>query len=117
MSAVVTLEDAGFWVLDAQDGSDALSLLAAHPEIAVLLTDVRMPGRMDGLAPVALFFLHAPNIRAIVVSGNSTAEAANKAGASAFVSKPYLAHTIVQAVRDALLRPPGPGATLNLLPI
>jgi DNA-binding NtrC family response regulator len=107
MSAVATLEDAGFWVLDAQDSSDALDLLADHPEIALLLTDVRMPGRMDGLALVAHFFLHAPNIRSIVVSGNSTAETAIEAGASAFVSKPYLPHTIVQAVRDALLRPLG----------
>lgn len=105
MSAVATLEDAGFWVLDAQDSSDALDLLADHPEIAVLVTDVRMPGKMDGLALVAQFVLHAPNIRSIVVSGNSTGEAANKAGALAFVSKPYLGDTIVQAVRDTLLRP------------
>jgi DNA-binding NtrC family response regulator len=105
MFAVTTLEDAGFRVLDAQDSVEAMEILSQHPEIAVLVTDVRMAGKMDGLALVAQFLNYAPSIRSIVVSGNCSAEAANKAGALAFVSKPYLAHTIVQAVRDTLLLP------------
>jgi DNA-binding NtrC family response regulator len=117
MSAVAALEDAGFRVLDAQDSVEAMEILSQHSEIAVLVTDVRMAGKMDGLALVAQFLIYAPNIRSIVVSGNSSAEAAIKAGALAFVSKPYLAHTIVQAVRDTLLLPLVPGAALNWLPI
>ena len=68
------------------------------------MTDVRMPGHMDGLALVAWVLSNNPAIRAIVVSGNATAAEAGKAGAFSFVSKPYLAKTIVQAVHDTILR-------------
>ena len=104
MFAVATLEDAGFWVLEAKDSAHALDMLALHDEISIMITDVRMPGRMDGLALVAQVNIDHPAIRAIVVSGNATAEQASNAGAMGFVAKPYMAQTIVQAVHDTVLR-------------
>ena len=104
MSAVATLEDAGFWVLEAQNSAEALEILSRHPEVSIMVTDVRMPGRMDGLALVAQVRIDHPAIRAIVVSGNTSAEQASNAGASGFVAKPYLAQTMVQAVHDTVLR-------------
>jgi DNA-binding NtrC family response regulator len=104
MSAVAALEDAGYWVLEARNSAAALTVLARHSEIAILVTDVRMPGRMDGLALVAWVLLNNPAIRSIVVSANATAAQAGKAGAFGFVSKPYLPDTIIQAVHDTVLR-------------
>ena len=104
MSAVATLEDAGFLVHEAQNSGEALEVLSRHSEINVLMTDVRMPGLMDGLALIAQVRIDHPAIRSIVVSGNVSAEQARKAGAFGFVAKPYLAKTIVQAVHDTLLR-------------
>ncbi len=103
MFAVVTLEDAGFCVLDAQDSDEALDVLSRHPEIGVMVTDVRMPGPMDGLALVARVQRDHPAIRSIVVSGNATAEQAGNAGALCFVAKPYLPQAIVQAVQKTML--------------
>lgn len=103
MSAVDTLQDAGYRVLEAQDSAEALDVLAQHDEVSILLTDVQMPGRMDGLALVTWVQLNNPAIRAIVVSGNATAAEAGQAGASSFISKPYLASTIVKAVHDTAL--------------
>ncbi len=100
ISAVAMLEDAGFLVRDAKDSAEALTMLAQHDEIDVLLTDVRMPGRMDGLALVAQVCITYPAIRSIVVSANRSAAQAGQAGAFGFVAKPYTAGAIVQAVHD-----------------
>ncbi|MBA2587844.1 MAG: response regulator [Alphaproteobacteria bacterium] len=100
MAAVAILEDAGYWVLEAQNSAEALDVLARHAEISILLTDVRM----DGLALVTWVQLNNPAIRSIVVSGNASAAEASKAGASIFVKKPYLPTTIVKAVHETVLR-------------
>ena len=102
MSAVGILQDEGFLVLEAMNSAEALDVLLRHAETNILMTDVRMPGLMDGLALVAQVQIDHPSIRSIVVSGNASAEQARNAGASGFVAKPYLAKTMVQAVHDAV---------------
>ena len=61
--AVEMLEDAGFKVFEAGDGAEALELLKANPEIALLVSDIKMP-RMDGYAAVLkardIQILHKP---------------------------------------------------------
>lgn len=104
MSAVAALQDAGYWVLEAQNSADALDILSRHAEVSIMVTDVRMPGQMDGLALVTWVQMNNPGIRSIVVSGNATAAQAGKAGAFSFVAKPYLPDTIIQAVHDTVLR-------------
>jgi two-component system, response regulator PdtaR len=104
MSAIATLEDAGFFVLGAKNSAEALEILSRHSEIDVLMTDVRMPGLMDGLALIAQVQVDHPAIRSIVVSGNASAEQARNAGAFGFVAKPYLPKTILQAVHATVLR-------------
>jgi len=64
----------------------------------VLVTDVRMPGAMDGLGLVSRVQRDHPIIRSIVVSGNASANDAYKAGAVRFIAKPYMAHNVVLAV-------------------
>ena len=46
--AVESLKEAGYRVLDAQDGAQALRVLDAHRDVALLLTDVGLPGGMNG---------------------------------------------------------------------
>jgi len=104
MSAVATLVDAGFVVLEAKNSLEALDILSRHVETSILMTDVRMPGLMNGLALVAQVQIDYPAIRSIIVSGNASAEQARNAGAFGFVAKPYLAKTIVQAARDTASR-------------
>lgn len=98
MSAVASLEDAGLDVLEAANCVEALVLLARHAEIRVMVTDVRMPGAMDGLTLVSLVCRDHPLIRAVVVSGNATATQAYMAGAAMFMTKPYLTPELVEAV-------------------
>src|SRR5471032_610776 len=69
MSTAVALEDAGFHVLEARDSAEALGILARYDDIAIVVTDVRMPGAMDGLGLVAQLRRDHPAIRALMVSG------------------------------------------------
>jgi len=48
--AVAEFEDAGFRVLSASDGRSALETLERNADIALLFTDIRMPGQFDGWA-------------------------------------------------------------------
>ena len=82
MSTVASLEDAGLRVLEAANSAEALRILGQHPEISVLVTDVRMSGVMDGLALVSRVQREKPVIRSIVVSGNATASEADRVAIS-----------------------------------
>jgi two-component system, response regulator PdtaR len=104
MSSAATLEDAGFRVLEAGSGDEALEILLANKGIDVLMTDVCMPGDIDGLDLVALVCRFHPHIRAIVVSSNTSAEDACNAGAIGFLPKPYMAHSLVNAINDLVTR-------------
>ena len=49
MRAVDMVEDAGFISLEAVDADQAIGILESRSDIALLFTDIQMPGRMDGL--------------------------------------------------------------------
>ena len=93
MSSAATLEDAGFRTLEAGSSAEALEMLLANTDITVLMTDVRLPGEMDGLDLVELVRRNHPAIRSMVVSGTTSARDAGNAGALGFLSKPYMAPT------------------------
>src|ERR1700743_315630 len=49
MDAVDMIEDAGFKSLKADNADEALKVLETHSDIAIVFTDVQMPGSMNGL--------------------------------------------------------------------
>jgi CheY-like chemotaxis protein len=52
LSAVGMLEDAGFRMIEAVNGDEALELLEADSDVQLLFTDINMPGAINGLALV-----------------------------------------------------------------
>lgn len=66
---VDVLLEAGFRVLEADTGDQALELLAADPGIDLVFTDVNMPGSVDGIAFAHTISEQWPHIGIIVVSG------------------------------------------------
>ncbi|MET3762303.1 response regulator [Sphingomonas sp. UYEF23] len=42
-------QDAGFCVFDAATAGDAITIMETHPLIRIVLTDIDMPGSMDGM--------------------------------------------------------------------
>lgn len=66
--AVELLEDAGFEVYEAGDGLEALALLKANPQIALLVSDIKMP-RMDGYALAAAGLEFKPDLKVLLMTG------------------------------------------------
>jgi CheY-like chemotaxis protein len=70
MIAVEMLEEAGFQVFEAGDGVEALELLKANPQIALLVSDIKMP-RMDGYALVEAGLAVKPDLKVLLMTGYS----------------------------------------------
>lgn len=71
LMAVEIVQDAGFAALAARNADEALELLAAEPSIGVVVTDIDMPGSMDGLGLIEVVRRRWPNIHLVVASGLS----------------------------------------------
>lgn len=54
MGAADLVIEAGFEAMEAANAIDALALLEAFPEIAIVFTDIEMAGVFDGLALAVL---------------------------------------------------------------
>ncbi len=67
-SAAAMLEDLGHRVLQAGSGAEALGLLAAHPDVEVLITDHAMPN-MTGVELAAAVRKIAPNVPIVLATG------------------------------------------------
>ena len=83
------LTDSGFQVLEAANADEALALLAEHRDVAVLFTDVNMPGEMDGLALAQHVVASRPEIKVIVTSGRQWLQRSDLPDDGLFLPKPY----------------------------
>jgi two-component system NtrC family sensor kinase len=63
------LGEAGYRVLTARDGASALELIERHAEIALLFTDVVLPGGMNGRQLAAQALARRPNLKVLYASG------------------------------------------------
>jgi nitrogen-specific signal transduction histidine kinase/CheY-like chemotaxis protein len=99
------LRDAGYEVLSAGDGLEALQVESEHTgQIHVLVTDVLMPG-MLGPELAQRFTARRPNVRLILMSGNA-ADALTHVGelpaGAQFLAKPLSVEQLTQTVRQLL---------------
>jgi CheY-like chemotaxis protein len=97
-NAVHLLQDLGFPVLDAYNGTEAMRLIRTHPEIGLLFLDVRMPG-MSGpeLAKAALRL--RPGLKIVFTSGYVDERALPQE--VPFVPKPWRVDQVSEAITAA----------------
>jgi CheY-like chemotaxis protein len=69
MRAVDIVEDAGFRSVEAVNADEAITVLESRSDISLLLTDIQMPGSMDGLKLAHAVHNRWPFIKIILVSG------------------------------------------------
>ena len=89
INAVDMLADAGWLAFEAGDAAEALELLAAHPEITVLFTDINMPGEMDGLELARRVHQLRPDVHLIITSGKMRPRRDELPDGGEFLCKPY----------------------------
>ena len=97
-----TLRDAGYSVLEAANADEAMTLLASFSEIALVLTDIQMPGSMDGVGLARFIRSTRPELIVILTSGASPRP--NGDAAIPFVAKPCKPELIAQEVKRLLER-------------
>ena len=95
------LRDAGYQVIEACDATEAVSVLkTVQPDL--IISDVRMPGPLDGMGLLALVRETTPALPVIIISGHLHPAHALIEGATQFVAKPYLMEAVVDAVQKVL---------------
>jgi len=88
MRAVDIVEDAGFTAVEAVNADEALAILEGRSDIALLFSDIQMPGSMDGLKLAHAVHERWPSIKIILVSGQVKLSDADKPIDSLFFGKP-----------------------------
>ena len=99
LDAAESLRDAGYEVLEATDAAEALAIVLARDDIAVLFTDINMPGSMDGLELARRVHDFRPLVRLVLTSGAIKPTRAEIPDHGAFISKPYSPEAMELAVR------------------
>jgi CheY-like chemotaxis protein len=94
---VLELEDAGYAVVEAEDGPTALRLLEEHGDIALLFTDIRLPGGLTGWDIAERARALRPGLPVIYTTGYSNDELRLVAGAH-FLKKPYRPASVLEAI-------------------
>lgn len=99
------LADENWEVATARSGDDGLRLLQGKNDIAVIVSDQRMPG-MSGVEFLQKAKEISPDAIRIVLTGyadmNATVDAINKGGASRYLNKPWNDGELVQVIRECL---------------
>ena len=89
LDAVDMVEEAGFRAYEAANAREAIAQLEAHPEIAILFTDIDMPGPMDGLHLAHYVHDRWPRVRIVVTSGHHMLRSRDLPDEGCFFAKPY----------------------------
>lgn len=103
MDTTGILEDAGFRVFDAMSGDEAKGVLAEHWEsIALLFSDVDMPGGTNGFELARHVALLWPEIEIVIASGHVLPEAGEMPEKATFISKPFNQAMVHDHLREIL---------------
>jgi CheY-like chemotaxis protein len=94
-------EDAGYDTLAAGTGDEAMNLLERGALPDILVTDIRMPGQLDGWALARKARAILPAVPVIYVSG-FTGDDPRPVPDARFFNKPFRASAIVEAAAELI---------------
>jgi two-component system, response regulator PdtaR len=99
LSLAVSLEETGFKVYEAANADDAMKILQKARDIGLVITDINMPGSMDGVALAHHVRERYPSVAIIVTSGLTSPPAEALPQHANFVQKPYRVEHLVEIFR------------------
>lgn len=95
-------EAAGFRVVEAESADEAVAILDRDASIQVVLTDVQMPGSMDGLRLAHYIRDRSPPTLLVVTSGVLHPGKAELPTNSFFVAKPINRRQVLDRIEQIL---------------
>jgi CheY-like chemotaxis protein len=103
MDAVDTIREAGFAVVEAADADAAIALIEGGNDIALVFTDLQLPGSMDGLTLAAAIKQRWPALKVIATSGDHDGGSAGRLPTGEpLLVKPYSNETLKRTIREAI---------------
>ena len=109
LATSTTLTQAGFRVIEAAGGAEALEILAREPNLDVMVTDYAMPG-MTGLELARALRAKRPDIPVLMVTGYAEMpKGSPMVNGTEILQKPYQADALVRRIRS-ITAPPAPSS-------
>lgn len=96
ITAMQIVEDAGYSVVEAANADEAIEMLERCSAIETVITDINMPGKMNGLELARVINERWPQIEMIITSARLFSQIPDGAQ---FIAKPYTSDEIVGALR------------------
>ncbi len=103
--SVQSLQDLGYRVVEASDGVEALQVLKAHADVALLFTDVVLPGGMTGADIAAQARAGRPELKVLFTTGYARNAIVHNGRLDAGVQllvKPFTFADLATKVREVL---------------
>jgi YesN/AraC family two-component response regulator len=95
------VEDGGFIVIEAENADQALTVLENQP-IDIVITDVTMPGNVDGITLANIVTERWPDTAVIVISGWRDSRTGEVPKTAAFLAKPFRPSELLRLVDDVI---------------
>ena len=102
MDAAVMIAAAGFAVVEAANADEAIEILETRSDIAVVFTDIQMPGTMDGLRLARAVRGRWPPIKIVTTSGHLTVTDTDLPEGGRFLPNPYSEHEVTCVLREVM---------------
>jgi CheY-like chemotaxis protein len=99
------LQRAGYRVIEASSGQQALEAWSEHPSIDLLLTDMIMPEGLTGLDLAQRLRRQKPGLKVIIMSGYVSPDASQAIASDdgiVYLPKPFENATLTKVVRQRL---------------
>ncbi|MBX3304022.1 MAG: response regulator [Nitrospira sp.] len=101
-----TLTNAGFTVIEAEHGKDAVSKIAKGPKMDIVVTDLNMP-EMDGITLIKELrrlsaFKFTPILMLTTESAVEKKQAGKEAGATGWIVKPFNPEVLLKTIAKVL---------------
>ena len=100
IDAAEMIQAAGFEVVEAANADQAIEVLEARRDIAVVFTDIQMPGSMDGLKLARAVRGRWPPIKIIATSGRLHVGEMDLPEGGRFLPKPYSHAEVARVLRE-----------------
>lgn len=101
-----TLTNAGFTVIEAEHGKDAVRKVAGGPKLDIVVTDLNMP-EMDGITLIKELrqlsaFKFTPILMLTTESAMEKKQAGKAAGATGWIVKPFNPEVLLKTIAKVL---------------
>ena len=93
---------AGFEVIEAGSGTEALAHLSTDRQVDLILSDVHMPGRLNGIDLAVIVMDRYPQTRIVLCSGSTDGHELAGISGIAFIDKPYRPEAVIALVVQLL---------------